>query len=204
MANVYTPVDPKGRSIAGGRIGGGVGTIGEALTIDLGKRGRAYVMPRVDINGTLSQRYRWILSKQFGFKVKRNYQSFSGQDLAEFAEVSGRVALHEFILKNGNSTRMVPAIIAFDDDSDPSTLFVVDPNQLNKVFGPNVTLDGIFLEMTSDSPTLGQIETYLPWLSKKREIAFPRLSLRMPNGNLRSSRDTPLKYRINHESFYAN
>jgi len=205
MTNSYTPrVRGNNSNMFGIKRGGYVKTNGEAFDIDLGDRGRAFVLPRMHIKDSLSERYGWILSKQFGYRPKENYQSFYKEDLLDFAKIEGRAYLYDRSKNEPINEHLFPLIVAFEDDSDASTLYIVDPNKLEEVFGANVTLKSLYMEMTKDTLVQGKIETQLPWLKNRTKAGFPRLSRRMPDGSLRSPRSTPLQYRINFTHFYAH
>jgi hypothetical protein len=67
-----------------------------------------------------------------------------------------------------------PDLVTFDDLSDPRSVTVVDPDNLEKTFGPGVSLSRITLEITNDRVSDGPIERILKWLPDYYAIEFGR------------------------------
>lgn len=57
----------------------------------------------------------------------------------------------------------LPLLVAFDDLDDPATVKRVDPDNLEAVFGPGVSLNSITLEITDEPVTTGEVEKVLGW-----------------------------------------
>lgn len=68
---------------------------------------------------------------------------------------------------------LYPRFLRFRDIRDPTTVELVDPNDLAKSFGPGVRLERVTIEITDDAVTR-RIRNTLPWLS--REIGWFRLN----------------------------
>ncbi|WP_197082714.1 hypothetical protein [Bradyrhizobium sp. LTSP885] len=66
----------------------------------------------------------------------------------------------------------LPVLVRFRDLSDPSSVVQVSASDLAGSFGPGVTLQRAFVEITDDPPTTG-IEARLPWLVRAK--SSPRL-----------------------------
>lgn len=64
-----------------------------------------------------------------------------------------------------------PTLVTFSDEADPTSVMLVDPDDLAATFGPGVKLRRITAELTEDLVTTG-IEERLGWLSEYPE---PRL-----------------------------
>lgn len=72
-----------------------------------------------------------------------------------------------------NSTRpsvdlrfeLLPALATFGNINDPNTIMLVDPNDLEVHFGPEIMLKRATIEITSDPVTQGRIEKILTWLT---------------------------------------
>ena len=60
--------------------------------------------------------------------------------------------------------RLLPVLVTFGDITDPSTIRIVDPDDLASHFGTGVTIERVTLEITGDAVTVGQIRKLLPWL----------------------------------------
>ena len=56
-----------------------------------------------------------------------------------------------------------PLLVTFTDLTDPTTVKVVDPENLAPTFGPGVSLKRITLEITDEPVTEGKIESVLGW-----------------------------------------
>jgi hypothetical protein len=63
-----------------------------------------------------------------------------------------------------------PTFATFSDLNDPKTAKLVGPEQFAKVFGPDVRLTNVLIEMTSDPVTRG-IDKKLPWLPHPRYLS---------------------------------
>ncbi|MDR4487060.1 MAG: hypothetical protein R3B83_05990 [Nitrospirales bacterium] len=57
-----------------------------------------------------------------------------------------------------------PLLVTFTDLTDPTTVKVVDPENLAATFGPGVSLKRLTLEITDEPVTEGKIESVLGWL----------------------------------------
>lgn len=122
--------------------GGGAGTIGEAIVVDLGKRGC--------LIGTLPEGDE--LSKVIG-----NYPPATPEGIKYYSN-----------LKEGKASLMqkglLPHFVTFKNMNDPMTVENVDGRDLSKTFGDGVKLKDITLEVTTEPITWGNINIYLPWL----------------------------------------
>lgn len=65
-----------------------------------------------------------------------------------------------------------PTLVRFRDLSDPSTLEVVDPDDLEARFGPGYALKSITLAGVDAPRTQGRIKTVLPWLKELGRTRF--------------------------------
>jgi hypothetical protein len=129
---------------------------GEAVTVDLGPRGTFYALliGRTNANepdqGLSPAR---MLSKTLApqiweMKPCDNAQIFTLMFLDAKANVP---------------SRLIPFLVRFRDEKDPSTIEAVDPENLAASFGEGVTLKRVVIETTSDPVTTG-IERRLEWL----------------------------------------
>ena len=82
-------------------------------------------------------------------------------------------------------------LVTFDDPADPTSVKLVDADDLATTFGRGVSLKRITLQMTGDPVTTG-IGKRLQWLSK-----YPEPSLDPQHG----SRDFSLKATVHHGDF---
>ena len=118
---------------------------GEAVVIDLGKRGVLFaILP--------TNPYQMF------------YNTFPNPDGASTPEGIN----YYNRLKKGNrralASKDYPMFVVFRDMSDPMSVQEVDPHNLAKTFGEGVNLQDIIIQITHD-PATWQIEKYLSWLS---------------------------------------
>lgn len=66
-----------------------------------------------------------------------------------------------------------PLLVTFTDITDPTTVKVVDPDNLAETFGPRVSLKRITLEITDEPMTEGKIEQVLGWLDDPKVMKNP-------------------------------
>lgn len=88
-----------------------------------------------------------------------------------------------------------PMLVRFRDRNDPTSLEEVDPDALDRAFGPGVTLKAIKVQITDEAVTTG-IKTRLDWLEpvgRERSSIIPK-----PPG---SWRDAPPVHRIGPDAF---
>ncbi|MEL7167563.1 MAG: hypothetical protein AAGL96_19035 [Pseudomonadota bacterium] len=60
--------------------------------------------------------------------------------------------------------KFYPRLIAFEDITDPTSIFEVDPDNLATVFGPGYALERITVIATDKPLTTGVIDAILPWV----------------------------------------
>jgi hypothetical protein len=144
-----------------------VGAGGEAFAIDIGKRGALFVLlvgdrPRNERNhvrwgdkGRSPDAGRGALSVYFEFVVA-NFPNGLGSKAKIDALAASKMAVEV-------EAAALPLLVRFRDLNDPSSVEVVDPNNLEAAFGAGVKLVGAHAEITDEPITYG-IERRLPWL----------------------------------------
>ncbi|PCH49519.1 MAG: hypothetical protein COC17_08225 [Hyphomicrobiales bacterium] len=90
-------------------------------------------------------------------------------------------------------------IIAFRSENAPSSLYEVKKNKLHKVFGGNVKFDNVYLEITDEPVTDGEVIKRLPWIKGKDRLRFER----RPRGTKIPRSERPLKWRLNKNDFFV-
>jgi hypothetical protein len=146
--------------------------IGEAVVVDLGPRGILF--------STFERQS--ILSRGGGDAYNAGLAAFPR---AKFGgDRSGTTSLDPYATYLDNLNRIkpeaalsleaLPALVKFGDLNDPSSVALVDPQDLAASFGPGVTFQGATVEITDDPITHG-IDARLSWLksSKVAEYLFP-------------------------------
>lgn len=168
----------------------------EATVLDLGERGRAYVIHthfKPDAVGG-SSIYPAGLLKSYG--LEWTIGRLEEKDLSELKSVSGRVPLDY-----GNRT---PVIVYFEDETDQNSVKYLDKNDLSAAFGEDVKLKGFYLEITDNSVTDGKILEYLPWLKLENYKKFEG----RPKGPLpdkwRDHKDRPFVWKMNRNLLVIN
>jgi hypothetical protein len=62
-----------------------------------------------------------------------------------------------------------PKFVSFEDMNDPASVILVDPNEMEKVFGVGVRLKSFALNATRKNVEIGQLRNLLPWLTSSKE-----------------------------------
>jgi hypothetical protein len=137
---------------------------GEALIIDLGDRGMAFLLPRTytpygpGTGSFTSGIYDTSLLLTFG--ITNKLFRLDENDHARLRNVKGR-----FPLKTRHPD-VHPAMTALSDEKNPETLFQVDPHNMEASFS-GVRLVGIDIEITND-PVTSKLPQRLPWLMGRK------------------------------------
>lgn len=58
----------------------------------------------------------------------------------------------------------LPPLVSFENNSDPNTVFQVDPDNLENAFGPNIKWRQMYAERANNEPLTRNIFKFLPWL----------------------------------------
>lgn len=89
-----------------------------------------------------------------------------------------------------------PTLVMFRDLSDPNSLEIVDPDDLEAIFGPGYVLKSISFAGVDAPRTEGRIKTMLPWLEEHGQTRFYLVD---PPEDL--AQPFPKRYRIRPASF---
>jgi len=137
---------------------------GEALTVDLGPRGTLFALLRAGKDPRSGPEY--IVLRAFGFPYG-NVPRPVEQGLAQILALKGKATLPPDSL---------PLLVRFGDISDPKTVELVDPNDLEKSFGPGTKLIRATVEIVpagiwpmswygiTGEPTTDEIKRKISWL----------------------------------------
>ncbi len=139
----------KGVGAFGGMDAGGCYVNGEALPLDLGKRGKIFLILRD------GPRRVGTPGRTLGDVEKMVWHLGIGGD----DRVRNRKCWTPAMDR-------LPAFVAFQDRNDPKTVVQVDPDNLQPAFGDRVTFDNLWVCRTSKPVTRGRIERELPWLTR--------------------------------------
>lgn len=134
---------------------------GEALIIDLGDRGTAFLLPATYSpggsigTGNFSSGF-YDTSLLITFGITNKLLLMDANDFARLRNVKGR-----FPLKTRHPD-VHPAMAALSNEKNPGTIFQVDPHNMEASFS-GVRLVGIDIEITKD-PVTSKLPQRLPWL----------------------------------------
>jgi len=130
----------------------------EATVIDLGEKGRAYILNisyRPNSPTAISSIYPQALLTSFGSKA--NLGNMKKEDVKILKQASKR---YEFKMPGSRK----PTFVYFSDEADENSVKHLPLNQLSEVFGDGVKFLGFYIEKTNEEITDGKIIKYLPWL----------------------------------------
>jgi hypothetical protein len=89
----------------------------------------------------------------------------------------------------GTFLRLFPTLVTFDDITDPKTVQLVDPADLEAAFGAGVRLKSVTLVATNERVIEGRLEPLLAWWFDMRAGPYNELAqLRAPNTSPRGWR----------------
>lgn len=142
---------------------------GEAIPIDLGKKGILYVLITGNRGG------RPGAGDDLGIYGRHLFGQVAKQRRGESVEIKDPLTEHlELQRMTGQTARLgcrtpiagtpCPFLVRFRDDHDPGSVEAVNPGNLVSTYGPGMTLRPIVVQLTDEPVTTG-IGKRLPWLS---------------------------------------
>lgn len=172
--------------------GGATRLYGEALIFDVGGKGTIYVLPiQHPANASLAQVYEYGILTTFG--IANSIGSLTDADLAKLNNAKGRQPFHLY------KTSRLPAFVSFTDESNPKTIYEIDPSELGRYF-PSVKVTGLDIEITSD-PITKKLRDRLPWLKNATD---PNIFPRDPRATRRPNSQLPLSHMITPARFFGD
>lgn len=176
----------KERSALG--YGGSTKIWGEALVIDLGNRGRAYML--ID---------NYPASILRSYDIKASVGNLKPEHLTELRNLSSEVKWN-YTNHFTKQEILYPKFIAFRNEGNPNSIFEIEDRVFSEYFGDGVKFLDLRLAVADEDITEGVLVSYLPWLSKKYKSGFERV----PSGpDIPPREDWPLRWTTNYNSFYA-
>lgn len=96
------------------------------------------------------------------------------------------------ILKNSRQKEdiprdLYPLLVTFKDINDPASVQLVEPDQLTTIFGSDIKLKRITLEITDKPVTRGKVEKVLGWAKTRNIPVNKNLPYKDPMRNLSNS-----------------
>lgn len=149
-----------------GSVGASIRLRGEAVTVDLGERGMLFALLRSDNDIDWAGRIMLMLAPD----DPDNEEFIYNFDDMLALEGRGQIVVPRTFPPVGplEERSAYPMLVTFTDESDPTSVALVDPDDLSATFGEGVELKQITVEMTNDAVTTG-IEERLGWLSEHPE-----------------------------------
>ncbi|PQA88581.1 hypothetical protein CW354_09875 [Marinicaulis flavus] len=120
---------------------------GEAVILDMGRDRTAYFLLKDYVHDILN-----------GYDVAPSAGSVDETSFDKLQAASGVIDVPR---------KQYPKIAAFKDETDPATVYEVDPDDFADAFGPGVELTGLTLELV-DEPMTEKIAQRLAWLEPAR------------------------------------
>jgi hypothetical protein len=157
---------------------------GEAVTVDLGRRGLLFALLRSEDNSDWASNVMFRLAPRITdstadgrFDADRGFKAQFDAMLKQ----RGRVELPRTFPAQGHLRDQParPMMVHFSDIADPRTIQKVDPDDLSAVFGKGVKLKRVTIQLTNDAVTTG-IDKRLIWLPNVYQVL--RGSHFHPNG----------------------
>lgn len=71
-----------------------------------------------------------------------------------------------------------PYMVTFDDINDPASVILVEPEEMDQIFGPNVSLKSFALTAVNKKVEIGRLQQLLPWLTRIAERSLCKASYR--------------------------
>jgi len=174
-------------------------TKGEAIVVDLGKRGTFYALLSTPSQPGGGGQVGMLIDV-FGLRAATDKHDASS--VHNFAAVSGRRDVRYDqpwpVVPEAHRTMasILPILVRFKDETDPRTVEAVDPLNLSASFGAGVRLGRVIIEITKEPVTSG-IQKRLSWLGR-----YPEPYLDPDNPKLvEAVASAPLKRLLRHGYF---
>jgi hypothetical protein len=172
--------------------GGATRLYGEALIFELGGKGTVYILPvEHPPHASLDQVYEYAILSTLG--IRNSFGGLSDADFNLLRTASGRRPF------NLRKTSRLPAFVGFTDETNPKTIYEIDPWRLSERF-PGVRFTGLDIEITSE-PITTKLRERLPWLNTAHSV---QVFERDPPGRLRPESELPIGFLINKSRFFGD
>jgi len=165
---------------------------GEAIVIDLGKRGRAYVLPtNFSRTNSFGNVYPHALLQTVG--INTSVGGMKDEQYKILQSVTGR---HTYKYENSMVDLDIirPLIVGFKDEADPNSIFEIKYDALERFLGAGVKYKSFELEITDNPITEGRLIKRLTWLNDPTKQCFQRSVDAMDVDDLPPREEWPLKW----------
>ncbi len=181
--------------------GGASFATGEATVLDLGKRGKVFILPWMNNpDGSFGQYFEVALPQSFGLENR-----VSKFDSADYAKLRSLKKGQKFIpnYRDPMTKRdFKPFMVMLRDPADPASVTEVTRENFAELFGPGASFEGIIVEITDEPVTKGVTMKNLPLLEERTRIWTQRprnlARLQLPPMSQR-----PLNWRMGPSLFFA-
>ena len=186
-------------------------TWGEAIPVDLGERGRAYLML-----GFYNETSASFGNGTYAYAILETWDVATGgpgglkaEDYFELAALKGRVPFRNSSGHSVDTYRELahPDMVAFRDESDPKSIHRFRVEDMASHFGAGVEFVSLELEITDDPVTSGELERYLPWLAAeglgKKPYAFARTQAELDYTRGMRLSEKPFRFHVGERDFFG-
>jgi len=149
---------------AGPAKGGGGEIVGEAVVVEVAQGKYLFVLMDDVTDG--------IAKRVFGDLLPKRVRG----DPTKLVVKKRNDALSNLRESRPVPPELYPMLVTFDDITDPTSVKLVDPDDLASSFGAGYKLKSILLEITDEKVTTGRIESVLGWLGEHPEPTLGRSS----------------------------
>ena len=133
---------------------------GEAIVVDLGKRGTLFAV----LTGRETEA--WPSSVIYSVLPRSLLTASQRERFAAVLALSGEHQVSPYKGPAGRELENYPALVHFRDPKRPETATIVAPDKLAEVFGAGVSLNRITVART-EAPITRGIRSQLPWLREE-------------------------------------
>ncbi len=174
---------------------------GEATVLDLGDRGKVFILPWMNNpDGSFGQYFEVALPQTFG--LKNRVSKFDSADYAKLRALKTGQKFTPNYYDSMTKRNFKPFMVMLRDHSDPASVTEVTRENFSKLFGPGASFAGITVEITDEPVTQGVTMKNLPLLKERSRIWTQRprnlARLQLPPMSQR-----PLNWRMGPSLFFA-
>ncbi len=181
--------------------GGATYAKGEAVVLDLGQRGKVFILPWMNSpDGSFGQYYEVALPQSIG--IKNRIAKFDSDDFAKLRNLkTGREFTPNYRFSMVDRD-FKPFMVTLRDPADPATVTEVTKENFAKLFGEGASFKGVTIKITDEPVTSGVTMKALPLLKDRKRIwsQRPRNLARL---QLPPMSERPLNWRMGPSLFFA-
>jgi len=181
--------------------GGATYATGEATVLDLGQRGKVFILPWINNpDGSFGQYFEIALPQTFG--IEHRVAKFTSSDFAKLRALKAGQKFTPNYRYSMVDRDFKPFMVTLRDPADPATVTEVTKDNFASLFGENSVFEEVTIEITDDPLTKGVTMQALPLLKDRKRIWSQRprnlARLQLPPMSQR-----PLNWRMGPSLFFA-